>query len=409
MKANESKKEFSLSTINSAIGKLNKTTLLLIIIVYIVILSILLSFVGKNISYINEPSYEHVTYNDEITPQITIVGKRTLNSDNSVSLKYNINAYITSRYVDGVAEKLSITNFRMFAITNKSLTSDEKKSNYYFTEQSGYNTPVTHTYTISNTDEEQHPSTMYVRLSYKKDGEQKIATFKEPIMLQPTSSDKSIMQQWYELNKEKTEIDASGVEKTVEAKSAVNIYGSSDSETSLGTFEIASAKKVDSETDVKKVSVRIKIKDQASKKFHIDMQTWLVTESGEYLPLIGGYNYTSQVSMFTSDVEVPTKLKVKYIAMKLVYKDQNNTTEKATYLMQDYSKIKEALSTNPDASEDSDLKAETNKTLVTIIVILGTVIIVAIVVLVIANVEKKKKNQEENQETKKNLDTDKKI
>ena len=81
----------------------------------------------------------------------------------------------------------------------------------------------------------------------------------------------------------------------------------------MGTFEVAVSKKADSETNDNKVSIRIKIKNQSSKKFHIDVQTWIVTEKDEYLPLIGGYNYTSQVSMFTSDTEVPLKIKVKYI------------------------------------------------------------------------------------------------
>lgn len=405
----ENKKDFSIGSINKVIGKLNKTSLLLIVVVYIVVLSVILGLVGNNISYIHEPSYDHVLYNEEITPQITIVGRRTLNSDDSIRLRYNVNAYITSRYVDGTAPKLDIQNFRMFAITTKELTNNNKLSNYYFTEQSGYTTPVTHTYTIDNSSVDQHPSSMYVRIAYKKDGVEKIATFKEPIMLQPTESDKNIMKQWYEANKESTYVDENGIEQIEKAKSAVNIYSSSDQTNSMGTFEVAVSKKADSETNDNKVSIRIKIKNQASKKFHIDVQTWIVTENDEYLPLIGGYNYTSQVSMFTSDTEVPGKIKVKYVAMKLLYRDENNKVENASYLYQDYTKIKETLSTNPDTPDNNIIKPGNNETIIILSIVLGTIIIVVAVVIVISVIEKKKKNIVETEETQKNLDTNKKI
>lgn len=405
----EQKKDFSISSINGVIGKLNKMSLLVIVVVYIFILALILSLVGSNISYINEPSYDHVFYNEEITPQITIVGRRTVSSNDNITLRYNVNAYITSRYEDGTAPKLDIENFRMFAITSKELTNTKDLSNYYFTEQSGYTTPVTHTYTIDNSSVNQHPSSIYVRLAYKKDGVKNIATFKETIMMQPTESDKNIMQQWYESNKESTYIDENGIEQVNKAKSAVNIYASNDKTNAMGTFEVAVAPVTGSETNNKKVSVRIKIQNQASKKFHIDMQTWAVTENGEYLPLIGGYNYTSQVSMFSSDTEVPAKVKVKYIAMKLVYRDSNNRTENATYLYQDYSKIKETLSTNPDTpNEEFVPKNPVTETIIVLSIVLGTVAIVVIVIVVISVVEKKKKEQEKDQ-TQKNLDSDKKI
>lgn len=409
MKAKETKKkDFSISSVNGVIGKLNKMSLLVIIVVYIFILSLILSLIGSNISYINEPSYDHVFYNEEITPQLTIVGRRTVSSNDDITLRYNVNAYITSRYEDGTAPKLDIENFRMFAITSKELTNTKNLSNYYFTEQSGYTTPVTHTYTIDNSSVAQHPSSMYVRLAYKKDGVKKIATFKETLMMQPTDSDKSIMQQWYDSNKESTYVDENGNEQVNKAKSAVNIYASSD-KTVMGTFEVAVAKVSGSETNNSKVSVRIKINNQSSKKFHIDMQTWAVTESGEYLPLIGGYNYTSQVSMFSSDTEVPAKVKVKYIAMKLLYRDANNRTENATYLFQDYSKIKETLSTNPDTPDSEFVpNSQAKETIIVLSIILGTVVIVVAVVVTISIVEKKKKEQE-NEETQKNLDSEEKL
>lgn len=394
MKTNkERKKEFSISSVNNVIGKLNKTSLSLIIIVYICILAIVLSFVGTNISYVTEPKYDHVFYNDEITPQISIVAKRTVSSDNNINLKYNFNAYITSRYVDSTAPKLDITNFRMFAITTDSLTNQNKLSNYYFTEQSDYTTPVHHTYTIDNTSVNQHPVNVYVRLAYKSDGEKQIATFKEPIMLQPTNEDKKMLNQWYELNKAYYDGDTK-----VSGKSAVDIYGLNDKTTSQGTFEIAAYK--DSDSKDYTVNIRVKINNQMTKKFHIDLQTWIINDQDEYLPLIGAYNYSSQVSMYTNQVDIPAQVKPKYLALKLIYRDQNNTEYNTIYLKQEISEIKESLSTNPDTPGEQDITPNNN--LITIVAIIGgTIVLVAGLVLILVIVDKKKKEQNEKEETQK--------
>ena len=96
---NNQKTEFSINKINRIISKINKSGLILIVVVYIVILSLALGMVGKDISYVNEPNYEHVFYNKEISPQITIVGVRDFDDDHGhAHTKYSlsVNAYFVA-------------------------------------------------------------------------------------------------------------------------------------------------------------------------------------------------------------------------------------------------------------------------------------------------------------------------
>lgn len=71
---NTNKKDFSISKINRIISKMNKTSIILLVVAYIAILGFILSTIGKDINYIDEPNYEHIFYHNEITPQISLVG-----------------------------------------------------------------------------------------------------------------------------------------------------------------------------------------------------------------------------------------------------------------------------------------------------------------------------------------------
>ena len=71
------------------------------------------------------------------------------------------------------------------------------------------------------------------------------------------------------------------------------------------------------------------------------MQSWIVTEDGEYLPFIGVYNYTGVSKRFSnSGREIDERLKPEYIAVKVVYRDETNKQEYVSYLKQDITKIK---------------------------------------------------------------------
>ena len=49
--------------------------------------------IKSDFTYVNEPNYEHQLYNEEISPQISIVGLRTFNDNDEETLKYSISVF----------------------------------------------------------------------------------------------------------------------------------------------------------------------------------------------------------------------------------------------------------------------------------------------------------------------------
>lgn len=347
------KTEFSISKINRIISKINKSGLILIVVLYIVILSFALSMVGKEISYINEPNYEHQFYNKEISPQITIVGVRDYEEDHGhIHTKYSVSVNIAGRHVDSKDPNYKINSFRMFANTKDALSDTKTNGTHYFTEHTTYSTPITHSFTMSGTHDSAHPTTFYVRLQYNKNdvGADKITTYKEEVFLQPTSNDIDGMDDWYNINLEKS-------------PSAANILAYNDQTSPVGVIEIQKYKEIEDGKATGKylAGVRLTVNENVSKNFHIDMQSWIVTKDGEYLPFIGVYNYTGPSKRFTSSgKEIDERLQPDFLAVKVVYRDEDNKTEYISYIKQDITKVRETFSTNQEVGMDKDAGNEVN-------------------------------------------------
>lgn len=340
------KTEFSISKINRIISKINKTGLILIIAVYVAILSFALSTVGKEISYITEPNYEHQFYNKEISPQITVVGVRDFDDDHGhAHASYSVSVNIAGRHVDSKDPNYKIESFRMFANTKEELIDNELSGTHYFTEHTTYSTPITHSFTMDGTHDAGHPSTFYVRLQYDKEGNQKVTTFKENVFLQPTSDDEDGMSDWYVINSDKK-------------PSAANILAYNDQTNPVGVIELQAYKDTDEDgkyTGKYLAGVRITVEETVKENFHIDMQSWIITEDGEFLPFIGVYNYTGPSKRFTnSGKEIDERLKPRYIAAKVVYRDETNKTEYTSYIKQEITSIKGTFTTNQEVGVNGD-------------------------------------------------------
>ena len=380
---NTNKNDFSISKINRIISKMNKTSIILLVVAYIAILGIILSTIGKDINYIDEPNYEHVFYHNEITPQISLVGVRS-ETDDVMNLRYNVRVNIAGRLIDNTDPEYKISSFRMFASTKAKLTDKNPNNTYYFTEQTKYSTTVTHSYTIDNSEKGQHPSSFYVRLQYVNNGETKLATFKEEVFLTPSTQDIQGMENWYQNN--------------VDSKpSATAITGIKDSNKTLGNFQVMAYEEKDDtgkNTGIIKSGVKITLTDKDISKFHIDMQSWIVTESGEYLPFIGVYNYTGYSKKYTNSTsDINMKLKPKYIAAKIVYKDQNNLEENTCYFMQEISDLKETFPTDPVLGVDAGVTTNNNRVLYISIAVVGSFAFAVLVVGTVYIIIKKKETE----------------
>lgn len=368
------KNEFSISTINRIISKINKFGLVLIIAIYILILSFTLSLVGKDISYVNEPSYEHQLKKVDISPQITLVGNYSFEHGHAhAHTKYSVNVNIAGKQIDNKDPKYRISNFRMFAATKESLTAEKNNSNYYFTEHDQFSTPITHTFSIDSSHEGIHPSTFYVRLQYEKDEATKVRTFKENVFLQPTEDDVDQMNAWFEANKDGNKV------------SAANIYSFNDQENRVARLETQCYMDTEDgkETGIYKAGVRVVVEESVEEQFHIDMQTWIVTEDGEYLPFIGVYNYTGPSKKFTNSLkDVNEDLKPRYIVAKVVYYDTEKGNEKGqvSYFKQDINNIQNTFTTNTQTGSDAGEIVKNNKPLYIALTVIASVAAVGLVV-----------------------------
>ncbi len=383
-KENKNKKtEFSISKINSIISKINKTGLVLIIVCYVGILLFALNLIKSDYTYLNEPNYEHQLYNEEINPQVSIVGLRTFNEEDEQTLKYSISVNIAGRYGTGSSDpKYKLSNFRMFASTKAKLNDKAPNNTYYFTEHTTFTTPITHTFTVSNEEKGQHPSTFYVRLQYETETETKIATFKEDVFVLPTEGDINAMNDWYKGN--------FSDDKKI---SAANIRGVK-SEDPIGVIEFQVRKSTEKE-GILESGLRIRITDSNVSKFHIDMQSWIVTKSGEYLPFIGVYGYTGPSLRYTNTYrEIDERLNPEYIVAKVVYRDKGtNETEEYSYFKQKITNISDVFSTNVETGSDSGERISDDRGLFIALAIASSVVIFGVVVAVSYVVLKKKEDK----------------
>lgn len=384
MNKNKNNNEFSIRKINNIINKINKSGLILIVVCYILILSIALSMVGKEISYVNQPNYQHQFYNNDINPQISIVGVRDYEEEHGhMHLKYSISVNISGRYVENKDPKYKIPEFRMFASTKTNLTDKEPNGTYYFTEHTTYSTPITHSFSVDNHDKGQHPSTFYVSLEYVKNDVTKITTFKEDVFLQPTKDDIAGMDDWYYTNQST-------------APSAANVK-KDDHSNPVGIFEIQAYEEENDgvKTGNIKSGIRIRITDQEVNKFHIDMQSWIITEDGEYLPFIGVYNYTGPSLRYTnSEKNIHKKLDTEYIGAKIVFKDDLGN-EYTSYFKQKLDLINDTFLTDTQVGVDAGNIIKSNKGLYIMLAIVSSIALAVAVVgctYIVTNSKKTKEN-----------------
>jgi hypothetical protein len=313
-------------SLNDIILQLNNPAYILTIIIYMSALILTLLLITPSRDFIVVPNYEHEKYAEEIVPQITVVGIRSFDDNEIMSLRYSVTAKFTGRLNQDKADpKLEIGRSQVSAL----LTNNKM---YYFTEQKDRNTPISHSYTMSSTETSQTiPSKFFIKLNYKDaNGQEKVGTFLEELML--------------DLNKN-------------EGYSNINSISHYD-ETQAKTIDDVSINFIaTNDKNAYTTSVWITV-DDLSKRYHVDMQSWIVTESGEALPFMGVYGYSDQKNTFLlSNREANHLLKPKDLYCKLVYTVVN---EKGVAVESKEILYKEAFSKLPE--EYGDRKAPSEPT-----------------------------------------------
>lgn len=374
-------KESIFSKLNQRIGKLSKLAIILILAVYALALVGIYALVSITKSYLVIPGYEHVYWDEKVNPQITIIGRRTFDDDDNMTLKYSVNVSVYGRISASSTSDpgYALTDFKMSAATTESTTSAVANKMYYFTEYTTYHTPTTHYFTLDNSSVNQHPKTLYTMIQYKKSGASKISTFKEDVFLYPDANDISKFAEYF----------ASTGADTATSR---NIKGKNDE--SIGNIQFIAS----NQGDYYSSGVKITMTNLGySYKHHIDMQSWILTSDGKYLPFIGVYSYCHQKSNYSqSGVSVYKQLNPEYIVSKLrYYYSENEYVD--YYFKQEFSKLPANFSTAPSAADEIEENNKENKTLLIIIIVVLSCLIVACVVFLIVFKKKSNKQVEQKQ------------
>ncbi|MBO7079447.1 MAG: hypothetical protein J6W64_06530 [Bacilli bacterium] len=376
------------SKLNSKLEKLSKTTLILILVVYALILGGVYALVTVTRSYLVTPEYEHVYFDEHVNPQITIIGRRTYDDEDKMTLKYSVNVSIYGRInaSSTVDPGYSLTDFKMSAATVSSLTSKSPSNMYYFTEYKTYTTPTTHYFTIDNSSVNQHPITLYTMIQYKKGSNTAISTYREDVFLYPEASDIAKIDEYFSLASSENATSRNIVNKNSEQIANVQFIASD-------------------QTSSYSSGVKITMQNLGyNYKHHIDMQSWILTEDGKYLPFIGVYSYSQQKSNYTqSGISIDKRLNPKYIVSKVRYYFSDGEYSDF-YFKQSFDKLPSSFQSAPSAADNEENPQPNNNKALTIALLVGLIVVVLGLSTTFAIIIIRKKNNsvvtEENIEDK---------
>ena len=348
------------SKLNSKLEKLSKTTLILILVVYALILGGVYALVTVTRSYLVTPEYEHVYFDEHVNPQITIIGRRTYDDEDKMTLKYSVNVSIYGRInaSSTVDPGYSLTDFKMSAATVSSLTSKSPSNMYYFTEYKTYTTPTTHYFTIDNSSVNQHPITLYTMIQYKKGSNTAISTYREDVFLYPEASDIAKIDEYFSLASSENATSRNIVNKNSEQIANVQFIASD-------------------QTSSYSSGVKITMQNLGyNYKHHIDMQSWILTEDGKYLPFIGVYSYSQQKSNYTqSGISIDKRLNPKYIVSKVRYYFSDGEYSDF-YFKQSFDKLPSSFQSAPSAADNEENPQPNNNKALTIALLVGLIVVV---------------------------------
>lgn len=273
--------------------RMNSLTILIIILGYVIVFGIVSFLVTPNVSYTVVPEHEHELQNPVISTYVrktTTINKQT---DGTVNQKETVTAYYEKNEADGNEYEV---NYELSGLTLKD------NIDYMYTgSRSTFTTlPMTHTVKseVSIKDGGYKAIFSKVRYRVKDSEEEKVYCFREDII---TLSNKELR---------KAETDSSNIENRIGISKTIN---------------------VDDATNKSSIILNIRILN-GDEKYHLDIQTFIVSEKGEIYPIIGFYGYYSihknNLNGFSS---FSTNLKAKYFVIKANYYNEDGKIETYIY------------------------------------------------------------------------------
>ena len=273
-------------------NKINLITLLFVIITYGVVLLLLAQVITPELDYVIELNYPKATYNNEINPYVFVRGT-AVNVSEDEDIKDLKTQYRVIAYINAIAPALPSNIFYSYsALDNGGMM------NYFFeSSRPGKTLPVFHQVVASS----EYPSgdrytKYFVKVSYD------LTVGTEVTRKTLELSEEALHLKKSELNDRKFQSSAI-LEGILEVKFTFNDDGPSTPQ----------------------YDTNIDIMFDSTSPYHVNLQSWIVTEDGKIFPYLGIYNYCTPKDLDPwYETSVYKFIKPKTIYLKLEYTDQNN-------------------------------------------------------------------------------------
>ena len=338
-----------MKNIAKLIGKFNVATLAIITFLYIGCLVLILIAINPKYSYYVEPNYSHHTEYSELNNSFQVVYKRTFNGE-KVLESYSIRTAINSR-----TSETDKTDQQFTIVKYQSELKQVNGNEYYLSEVSSGTTSWART---SSVGEGHEPKAYFGKVNYiDSNGVRQIKTFKEEIFDKP---------------------------KNLKDYTNGNFFTFDDVQ--FRFFTVASK-------DGDDYLVTMRISTTTVKHFHIDMQSWLITDD-ELLPFVGVYGHNNGTWSVASE-RVISNLGASGIACKLIcyFDDQ----EYEIHYKANFSDMEELLA-NVEEIEAPTCNVFTAKAINKVIAIsaVALTIVCISVVVVLGAIRAKRAKKEQN-------------
>lgn len=277
-------------------NKLNNGSILFLIVAYVVLIFAVGIMWLPTMDYVEVPSYSHNMGSDNVSVYLKVSSNVTIDSNKNKETTQTVTAYLN----DGLTERDLLVHYEF-----SGLTTNGKMDYMYSGSRSNFDTvPQIHSLGAHKTTDGGEYQTLFGKVLYHETNEDGTATqnivyrFKEPI-----------------IKLTKKEIKSDEVLKT-EYKDILSF-----------NVRIVNA----SDSNMYNAYTTISLKTEEL-KYHLDYQSYILTEDGDLYPLVGiyGYYYIGQ-KMITSTEKINSQLKPEYIIVKALYTDSTGKTTQIFY------------------------------------------------------------------------------
>ncbi|NLD26361.1 MAG: hypothetical protein GX661_03270 [Acholeplasmataceae bacterium] len=272
---------------------INNLTFVLIIVIYGFILGLIITFSFPKTEYEVILNYPQGTYNEEINPYLFVrtVPTEIENADKEkeIDIKYDLYAYVRPMGENNLPTKVY---YAYSALDNDGRMNyfDESAKNY----PSGRTIPISYSYIVSQLSNKVGYDKIFIRAQYNI----KVGGVDQTKFLK---------------------LSETVLKLTKEELSDVN-FGQPSNTLVNFSFAIKDTDPADNRYEGSVVIEPMNL----TQKYHINMQSWLVTEDETIYPYLGLYNYCAKIKFDTTNytTQIFRYIKPAYIYMKLEYTNE---------------------------------------------------------------------------------------